>query len=312
MQFVAPSAVQRLRALVGGFGVVCALAAVNCGFKLPARAEKIAVTLVGATHGVGGERVPQARLDAIVEPPFSKAGRFRLNRGAGDGVDGALWFDVETARGGARRVELSLSIARGAGLPAGGGRGALEAMVQVDSSAAADDSDDEAVREALSLALGIIDAQVSLERGEEARIPALLRSNDPQVVLLAMAWVRQRERTEFLAHVVAALDHRHPDVAIAAVETLGLIGHASHVPEILQQAPRLQIASSFRLYEALGRLGGPDAEAFLEFAARNEEDPALRSAARRALHSRGRPGDRGADPIEPPTAAAARGHWRTP
>ena len=311
----AQAAAGRIRRCLGWSARCCALVVIamgaGCAPKSRAPAEEIEVSLVRVTHGARGDRVSEPRIDAIVAAPFATAGRFRRSHVAGEGVEGALWFDVETTAKGARRVELSVSIAREARVSPGGPGRALEAMVQVDSQAEAGASDDAAVAQALSLALGILDAQVVLERGEEARIPALLRSADPQIVLLALAWVRQRQRAEFLAPVVAALEHPHPDVAISAVETLGRIGDASHVGAILRQAPRLQIASSFRLYETLGRLGGGEAAAFLGFAARNEEDPALRSAARRALHSRGRPGEPGANSLEPPTAAA-RGHWRTP
>jgi hypothetical protein len=253
----------------------------------------------------------ESRVDALTAASFAKAGRFQRSAAPGEGLPAAVWFDVEHGEGGARRVELSLSIARGDRASINGHGDVLEAMVQVDSLTGEGRSEDDAVAQALSLALGILDAQVALERGEEARVPALLRSEDPQIVQLALTWVRERRRVEFLPLVTSALEHSHPDVAISAVETLGVLGDSTHVPAILRQAPRLQIASSFRLYETLGRLGGPDAAAFLEFAGRNEEDPALRSAARRALHFQGRSGEPGARAPDPSTAAA-RGHWRTP
>ena len=140
------------------------------------------------------------------------------------------------------------------------------------------------------LALGILDARVALRRGEVARVPALLASRDPQLVLLALEWVRREGGEDMLPDVLRALRHEHPDVVVAAMETVASIGGPEHVGAILHRAPLLQVASAFRLYETLGRLGGPEAEAFLGFARRNEEDPALRSAADRALQSaRARP-----------------------
>ncbi len=296
--------------------LVCTLALLSaagaCGAKpSPMSTDGIVVSLVRVTRGARGDQVPHSRVDALTAAPFAKAGRFQRSATRGEGLPAAVWFDVEHGEGGARRVELSLSIARGDRASIRGPGDLLEAMVQVESLTGEGRSEDEAVAEALSLALGILDAQVTLERGEEERVPALLRSEDPQIVQLAMGWVRDRRRVDFLPLVTSALEHSHPDVAISAVETLGLLGDRTYVEAILRQAPRLQIASSFRLYETLGRLGGPEALAFLEFAVRNEEDPALRSAARRALHSQDRSGEPGARAPDSSTAAA-RGHWRTP
>ena len=300
--------------------------------------DRPAVMRLRLTHvaeGPRGVRVAPDRLEALTGVPFRDAARFERVP-EGDPSDGALparlWFAVTEGAGDARRVSLSLVVDASPdaslddrGRTRGRGAGALEANVQLDASMSRGQVDgqlkrggpgidgDALVREAMVLALGILDARVALRRGEVARVPALLASQDPQLVLLALEWVRREGAAAMLPDVLRALRHDHPDVVVAAMETVATIGGPEHVGAILHRAPLLQVASAFRLYETLGRLGGPEAEAFLGFARRNEEDPALRSAADRALQSaRARPAapdGHGARRVE---ATFTRGHWRRP
>ena len=151
--------------------VVALLMVAGCGRNAPVLHQEIEVQLVRATQGARGEQLPAARIDALVKAPFAAAGRF--SRGRETGVRGALWFDVATTGPGMRRVELSLSIADPTSVRGGG---TLDAMVTVDSDATGGETEDDAVRAALSLALGILDAQVALARGEESRVPGRFRA----------------------------------------------------------------------------------------------------------------------------------------
>jgi HEAT repeat protein len=81
------------------------------------------------------------------------------------------------------------------------------------------------------------------------------------------------------------LEHADGRVALLAIECIGEIGGPEHVAALLA---RIQLADTDqvnRAYDALARLGGPEAEGFLQFAARNEDEPVRRAAAERALQS---------------------------
>jgi hypothetical protein len=135
----------------------------------------------------------------------------------------------------------------------------------------------------------ILQARTDLARNTEGTVARLLGSRDPDRVILALEWIRshpQHAQSRAAADPVAALlEHRDDRVALLAIECIGEIGRAEHVTVLLE---RIQLADTDqvnRAYDALARLGGPEAEGFLEFAARNEDEPIRRAAAERALQS---------------------------
>jgi hypothetical protein len=86
-------------------------------------------------------------------------------------------------------------------------------------------------------------------------------------------------------------------VMAAAFECLGLVGSTEHTAVMLAHVRLADRAQAQRLYDALAVLGGDEAAAFLEFAARNEDDPALADVARGALRRLVAPGGTtGAEP----------------
>jgi HEAT repeat protein len=72
-------------------------------------------------------------------------------------------------------------------------------------------------------------------------------------------------------------------VRLLAIETIGLIGGPEHVPALLARIQLADTPQVSRAYDALASLGGPEATGFLEFAARNEDEPDRRKAAQQAL-----------------------------
>ena len=113
--------------------------------------------------------------------------------------------------------------------------------------------------------LGVADALAAGPRDVEELAPEL-EAHAPSLfrLLRALASLGVFEevapRRFGLTEVGARLRHDHPDVVVAAMETVATIGGPEHVGAILHRAPLLQVASAFRLYETLGRLGGPEAE----------------------------------------------------
>jgi hypothetical protein len=112
---------------------------------------------------------------------------------------------------------------------------------------------------------------------------------------------RGREYADEVARLVPHPDER---VALRAVECLGVVGEPRHA-RVLVQTPRLaDRAYAQRIYDALARLGGEEAQGFLEFAARNEDDPLMMEVAADALSRL-----HGADATTGPQGdSAARGH----
>lgn len=165
---------------------------------------------------------------------------------------------------------------------------------------------------ALERAVAILDAHVTLQRGDDAARAALLVHTDAEIVLLALDWVEGSRGRAFADAVARLVNHRSDGVALRAVECLGVVGGPEHA-RVLVRHPRLgDPAHANRLYEALANLGGVHALGFLEFAARNEDDPTLASLAQRALararaHDVGGTGDAVAE-LGVTAAGLGRGH----
>ena len=155
---------------------------------------------------------------------------------------------------------------------------------------------------ALERAVAVLDARLILARGGDAERAALLGQDDAEIIVLALDWV-EANRARDLADAVAELvDHEEERVALRAVECIGVVGGPQHVRALIRRPRIADVAHANRLYEALANLGGDHAIGFLEFAARNEDDPDLAGLAQRALariHA-----------ITPasPRSAAGRGH----
>ncbi len=156
---------------------------------------------------------------------------------------------------------------------------------------------------AVERAIAIVDAKVTVITGTTTDVAALLADDDPEVVLVVLDAVEQRRLQEVGDAVYALLDHDDERVGLRAVECLGIVGRPEHAPGLLRAVRLADRAHANRLYEALANLGGSHARGFLEFAARNEEDPELASLAIRALARL-----ESAGPVPRRSDAVARGH----
>lgn len=133
----------------------------------------------------------------------------------------------------------------------------------------------------------ILQARTDLARGTEDTVARLLDAHDPDQVILALEWIRGHgqhpQAQAAAARVAQLLEHRDARVSSLAIECIGEVGGPEHVAALLA---RIQVGDTDqvnRAYDALARLGGPEAEGFLQFAARNEDEPVRRAAAERAL-----------------------------
>jgi hypothetical protein len=136
---------------------------------------------------------------------------------------------------------------------------------------------------ALRRAVTVLETKALLVRGDKAALERILAHPDPELVVLGVEWIARHRLREHADAVAGLAEHPDDRVALRAVECLGVVGAQEHA-RVLVAKPRLaDRAHARRLYETLAGLGGPDAVGFLEFAVRNEEDPAMAAIAKRAL-----------------------------
>lgn len=159
---------------------------------------------------------------------------------------------------------------------------------------------------AVTEAVTVLDAKVSMVRGPSTELATLLDSPEPEVIKLGLSEIARRRRRDLGDRVAALVSHEDESVAMLAVECLGVIGGPQHAARLVRDVPLADRAYANRLYEALANLGGAQARGFLEFAARNEEDPELATLAERALERL----DAGVTRAPRPTAlpSIGRGH----
>lgn len=133
----------------------------------------------------------------------------------------------------------------------------------------------------------ILQARTDLALGTLGTVDRLLRSSDLELVLLTLEWVRdhgdESQAGAAANRVTELINHDDEDVGLLALETIGRIGGPQHVPAVLERIRLTNTTQVSRAYDALAQLGGPEAEGFLQFAARNEDEPDRRAAAERAL-----------------------------
>lgn len=211
----------------------------------------------------------------------------------GEALAAEIWLSqVENAGGGRDlllvvEIEVPPSLRRAVGEPRLSTRVLLERAPGEDGASAplADD-----IIIAARRALEVVDARMGLSRGDIGALDALLQSDDPELLLMALEWVRDHKPKVHAEHIVALLSHKDPQVARLAVESLGVVGSPQHAGEIVKRAHLVDPDHTREVYRALAAIGGPDAAGFLEFAAGNEDDPMLRREAELAASTvRGAP-----------------------
>jgi hypothetical protein len=188
--------------------------------------------------------------------------------------------EVEASDGGrVLRVELEAKVPAGQQAVLGA---VVDATIELERRDGTLDADED-VPIALGRGVAVLDAKLRLVRGGEAEARTLLASTDPEIVVLALEQV-MRQRWRGLADDVAALlGHDDERIVSAAVECLGIVGSPEHADALVKHVRLADADQARRLYDALASLGGSQARGFLEFAARNEDDPALADVAARAL-----------------------------
>lgn len=255
--------------------------AASCSRKEPREDGRFEVRVVKVTdRSATEEHVSRDAIKHGLRAAFDATSTFELSSDD-DALPAELWFAEQPGPGGARDLIVGLRVQTPSDLHAALGDDGLEAnvLLERDSGEASLAGD---LNMAIERAVAVLEARVGLARGDARRIRELLESTDPELVLLALEWTRDHRQGD--PEVVAQLlTHSDERVGLMAIEALGAIGGPDHVHALLRGVRLADPGQAHRAYEALATLGGPEAQAFLEFAARNEDEPERRQAANAAL-----------------------------
>lgn len=274
----------RFARLFAAFGLALSLAGgAACNEPQKPAQGRYEVQVVRVTdRSLGEEHVSRETIRQALGGAFDAESSFRLSA-EDEGLPAELWFAEQPGpNGSSRDLIVGLRIQTPNDLETSLGSDGLEANVLLER-----ESGDASLAQDLNLAIGravaVLEARVGLARGDKKRVNQLLASEDPELVLLALEWVRDHRGGADPEVVAQLLRHDDERVGLTAIEALGVIGGPEHVAALLRGVRLADAGQAHRTYEALATLGGPDAQAFLEFAARNEDEDERRQAAARAL-----------------------------
>lgn len=126
----------------------------------------------------------------------------------------------------------------------------------------------------------------------QAGIPAIARAlsaSEPPTILDGLAVAIVTPDRSFVVPISKLLRHQDEEIRDRALGVAVEIGDDRVVKPLLDWAKFGNPRELVKIIDALGRLGGSEAEAFLEFVASGHERPEMRQAANRALeHARNR------------------------
>jgi hypothetical protein len=223
------------------------------------------------------ERVARALVTQVLDASPS----FRAARAGESALEGTLAYEVTVDDGGTPFLLLFVHFEAPAGLrkvfPSG--LGVPVSLERTDQTIVLERDLELAAQKAAI----VLEAQLALGRNDPGALQRLLGSEDPELVLLGLGWVHDHPDPKAADAVAALLEHEDDRVSLLAIECLGMIGGPRHAEALVRSVRLGDTAQAHRTYEALASLGGPRAREFLEFAARNEDDPRLAAAAIRAL-----------------------------
>ena len=117
------------------------------------------------------------------------------------------------------------------------------------------------------------------------RLTAALSSAELDVQVLAARLIGERHLSDpkTAAALCRMLTDPRDEAAEAAAESLKAVGTPAIVPLIIRSVQRGNLRSEVRAIEVMGRIGGPEAEAYLEMTAMGHEIPEVRSLSRSLL-----------------------------
>ncbi len=124
--------------------------------------------------------------------------------------------------------------------------------------------------EAMKKLLSLVDAK-------DARLAHALSSPEPDEQIAALNLLGHRRLRKYVVEVARLLKDPRARVADEAAQTLVEIGDPKAVPLLIASIERENLRSEVRAVEAMGKLGGQEAAAYLEMTAVGHEVPEVRS-----------------------------------
>lgn len=118
---------------------------------------------------------------------------------------------------------------------------------------------------------------VSFVDAGDAELVRELSSAEPDEQIAALDLIGHRRLSLNIPEVARLLKDPRPRVADAAAETLVEIGDRTAVPLLIKSIDREDLRSEVRAVEAMGKIGGEEARAYLEMTAMGHEVPEVRS-----------------------------------
>jgi hypothetical protein len=241
----------------------------------------------------GGPKLPDDRVQAIVRrslersPSFTPAERDQRSGGRKDILVATLEYrELPDASDHGRDLLVRVRVDPPKQLAARLGPSGLDVTVLLEREAGQADLAAD-LQLATDRVATILQARTDLALGTPGTFDRLLRSTDAELVRSTLQWIRDGgDPPEALAaadRVAELINHDDEQIGLLALEAIGQIGGPQHVPAVLERIRLTNNTQVQRAYDAIAQLGGPEAEGFLQFAARNEDEPGRRAAAERAL-----------------------------
>lgn len=249
---------------------------------------------VTAIDSHGGATLAEDRVRAIVRrslehaPSFAPAGRDQRSGAVRDEtlLASLEYRELPDADDRGRDLLVRLYVEPPEQLERELGRAGLDVTVLLERAAGDVDLAHDLQLAADRLAV-ILQAKVDLARGVPDSAARLLAAEDPELIVLALEWARDHAGDDAARdaadRVAELINHGDERVARLAIETIGVVGGPEHVSAVLARVRLFDSSQMTSAYDAIARLGGPEAERFLLFAVRNEDEPRRRAAAERAL-----------------------------
>jgi hypothetical protein len=254
-----------------------ALVVAACGDDVPAAPERTPKSLeIGSVSwsavGSAGQEISRdeftqtaRRSLADVPDPGGAARRGAILQGS---------FDT-TAGEGAMVLEARIP-SSAAGVPI------TATLVATGKAESADDAR-ALMRKGLQDLASALRALVSLARGSTEQWLRAVDSAEPDEQRLAVELLGKHKVASAVPRLAGLLSDPREPVAEAAADALVAIGDPSAVPLLIKSIKRGDLRSEVRAIEAMGRLGGPEAEAYLEMTAGGHEVEEVRQMSARAL-----------------------------
>jgi hypothetical protein len=140
-----------------------------------------------------------------------------------------------------------------------------------------------AVAKAVSLVLEDLLFQARLDVGPEEALVAALSQKDLERLRSAVEIAAVRRSKKSVPALIGLLRHPEEEVADRAIGALAAIGDRRAVRPLTRLVEFKDTARLAKLLDAIGTLGGAEAQNFLEFVATGHEDADIRSLAKEAL-----------------------------